>query len=190
MSEFVTEKDNGYKAFIENMRAIKNKPYVKTGVIGNGQEKQEGSKKKATLVEYATYNEFGTATIPERSFLRSTVFEKQNDLKKLSEFFLKKFTKKEYQVGDALKYIGLFLETAIKKKIGSNLPPPNAVSTMLHKLRKGLTKKGGQDKMDAYKNNFGHLDALPKSSGMPKTLIDTGRLRQSISFQVVEKDAQ
>ena len=113
MSKLVTEKDNGYKAFIENMRAIKDKPYVKTGVLGSS-EKVEG---KTSLVEYATYNEFGApkAKIPERSFLRSTVFEKRNDLKKMSEFFLKKFTSKEFQVADALKYVGLFLEGAIKK---------------------------------------------------------------------------
>ena len=147
----VKVKDTGYKKFIKQMDKVKG-AYVKVGVLDG--EYPDGQ----TIAQVALWNEFGTETAPERSFLRSTLTEKAADLDKWREFFLRKVVAGEMTPHDALSGIGFRLREAFKTKIRSNVPPANAPRTVAAKARDGVA---------------------------PNTLMHTGRLLDSIEFEVV-----
>lgn len=178
----IEDKDKGFKAFMEEMKKAKEKPAVKIGVLASSNEKVESG---IDLVGYASANEFGTNRIPERSFMRATIDESGPQINRLINFLGQKIAEGKLLLTDALPIVGEFVETKIKKKIGSNLPPPNAESTILRKLSKSKGKKGNAEKVRYVKAGHGAL-----ATGMPKTLIDTGRLRQSIAWQIVDGGEQ
>lgn len=79
----VTRRDAGLAELQRLIRAMDGAA-VLVGVQGQDAArryaKSNGSP-GATVAEVATYQEFGTATIPTRSFLRRTAFERRGDLK-------------------------------------------------------------------------------------------------------------
>lgn len=85
----------------------------------------------------AAANEYGTATIPERSFIRSAVREQTAEIKRR----LGDVTRDAMRGQDSLAALGriaLWLEGAVRRKIlGSNIPPPLAIATV---RRKGSSK--------------------------------------------------
>jgi hypothetical protein len=111
--------------------------------------------KDANLPVYASANEFGTqdGRIPERAFLRKT-FDDDNAIREVFDFGAQIYDKTG-DIKGMLKAMGLKLVAEIQKSIDSNIPPPNAPST--------IKAKGGKN----------------------KTLIDTGRMRQGITFKIV-----
>lgn len=77
MSNGVTDKDLGYQAFIRFLGEAEG------AVVTVGVQQEEGAVRpegsRATVAEYATFNEFGTKNVPERSFLRSTADAKRDE---------------------------------------------------------------------------------------------------------------
>jgi hypothetical protein len=118
---------------------------VKVGVLGS-----DGS----DIVQVATFNEYGTQNIPERSFIRSTMTANQakyaKGLKRAFEAVL------DNRIGpeQALGLVGLEVQKDIQARITELRDPPNA-------------------------------DATVAAKGSSNPLIDTGRLRQSVTFDVV-----
>lgn len=119
----VIDRDRGYNAI---MRALGLMPDSVTAYVGlRGADDSE-------LVEHAAANEFGTqdGSIPERSFLRSTVAEHQAKYQK----------QLDKAVGDAVdgkaplaKGLGLLGERAkrdVQRKIRDLKEPPNAALTI------------------------------------------------------------
>lgn len=153
------------------------KDSVKVGIPSNKEKhtKKRGSGGKiveaggpnVSVLEIAAANEFGTKTIPERSFLRSTVRKNQSKYKKLGlllvENLLKKTTEEEYK--KELGKLGLIAQSDVQETIRKLKDPPNALSTQLKKGR-----------------------SLGKGSTVDNPLIDTGQLIQSITFVVNDKD--
>ena len=125
-----TSKDFGYKRIQSQLRAIKRKPFVKIGILESDGDIKRGN---ATLAEIATYNEYGTRTIPERSFIRST--DKEN----MSRWFDKIVAgqKAIYDgtstVKKVLTDIGIDAQKKIRSKILNMSTPPNAESTIKKK---------------------------------------------------------
>lgn len=107
------------------------------------------------LLVIASSNEFGTADgrVPERSFMRSTIDEKADTYVRLFGRAIAN-AHAELDLQDELELIGMRAVRDIQRKMRSDVPPPNAPSTIRRK----------------------------KSS---KTLRDTGRLIQSIDYEVV-----
>ena len=64
----VTENDAEYKRFAEQLFGLK-KPKVQVGIFEADGQAPAGE--GTTLIEVATWNEFGTTDIPARSFLRA-----------------------------------------------------------------------------------------------------------------------
>lgn len=119
---------------------------LKVGVLGD-----QGS----DLVMVATYNEFGTESIPERSFVRSTLAENRPKYQKAMQRGLEAIIDGRATVDTVLNLIGLEAVADIQKKITDIRTPPNAPVTIAQK-------------------------------GSDNPLIDTGRLRQSVTFSVVK----
>ena len=111
------------------MKRIKTPGTVDVGIIDAG--KHDNSELTVASVGFA--NEFGTATIPERSFMRTTTKEKRKEIVNLQEKLLKKVQSGEMKVNQALGLVGSFVSGLISKKIVDIKSPPNAPKTIKDK---------------------------------------------------------
>lgn len=113
--------DRGWNEIQRKLRQLESKK-VDVGLQGDA-----GS----DIVNRAFFNEFGTQDIPERSFLRSTLTEKTNEIKNQAENLVQNLGTTDVEQG--LGRIGLYLETEIKKKVTNGNFTPNAPSTIKQK---------------------------------------------------------
>lgn len=143
-------------------RAYKlDRSYVRVGVLEEkGSVTHEGS--DMTLVEIAATHEFGSSDgrVPERSFIRRTFLVRVT--KELAEFQTKlarAIVTKGLDPIKALRMLGAWGVAEVKKTITSEDIPPPLAESTI--ARKGSSKP----------------------------LVDTGLMKNSISFEVVENDA-
>lgn len=104
-----------------------------------------------TVAEIGAIHEFGTATVPQRSFIRAWVDEAlaSGELSKLFQAEAKRVLQQRATPEQAGERIALACQASVQRRIRDRIPPPLAQST---------------------------IDR--KSSSVP--LIDTGQLRASI----------
>ena len=124
----IQSRDLGYAAMKLRIKQMKNS-YTKVGVQA-GSKEQDGV---TDLVTVAAANEFGTNTIPERSFIRSTFEENKTELAAVSAAEVKAIVEGRKTVDTSLSLIGLLHTGQIQAKIHSNIPPPNAEATIERK---------------------------------------------------------
>lgn len=99
---------------------------IRVGVQEGSGSYDDGS----TIAEIAFYNEFGTARIPERSFIRSTFFDsKEAMIDRVNKEAQKVLTFKQ-DVKTAADRIGIFAQGEIKKKFRDNDWVENAPLTV------------------------------------------------------------
>jgi len=102
------------------------------------------------LAMVAAANEFGTATIPERSFLRSGIHEHMPAFEHTSAGLLRHVAEGSMSEGHALEVVGIQAAAAVKDKIIDGPFEANAPSTIARKksdrplvdtgaLRQGIT---------------------------------------------------
>ena len=106
-----------------------------------------------TLAGLAAIHEFGTDTIPERSFIRSGAAQSLSQIRRMLRRMAKRVVRGEARVAEVLKLMGQLAQARMQAIPTSGQLVPNAPAT--------IAKKG---------------------SNTP--LIDTGHLRQSISYEV------
>lgn len=175
----ITDNRKGWDKFVRNYRAASKKKVVavRIGLFG-----KQGSE----IVEIGTQHEFGVGFweplkdndprtvkavqewqalgkrvpkkifIPERSFLRSTIDDRKNFIRKfVIALVTAAFKKNDVDVGRILKLIGLKVVSLVQLKItkGDDDWPKNSPFTIFRK-------------------------------GSSKPLLDTGRMRQSISHEL------
>lgn len=155
--------DKNFRRMI--VEAAARKASVKVGVLSSkgGDEKHPGS--DLSMVEIAAIHEFGSpaANIPERSFIRSS-FAPGSGLHELTEF-TKKLGRALYAekifLRQALEALGAWGVARVQATMSKGVPPPLAPSTL---ARRAKVQTG--------------------AAGRDVPLIDTGRLRQSIAYEV------
>lgn len=129
----IEDRDREYKRFQREMRKV-NGSYVTVGVhLGAGSYPKKG----VTVAQVAFWNEFGTERAPARSFIRSTLDQRAAALNVLREVWLQKVFDGKATVGKALEAMGFVVKEWITNKIQSNVPPPNAASTLARKAELG-----------------------------------------------------
>lgn len=111
-----------------------------------------------SVVKVALWNEFGTEHAPERSFIRSAVRDNEHLIKKWRAEVIINMVTKGWGVEKALATLGTRLVELIKNKIKSDVPPPNAPRTQARKRLLGVPQK---------------------------TLMETQRLLESVTYQIV-----
>lgn len=107
------------------------------------------------IVNVAFWNEFGTESIPERSFIRSTIDENRNELRRMTVDFRDDVLGLRITTNKAMKRIGFMIQELIRAKIKELRDPPNVPSV-----------------------------AARKPGGRSDPLIDSQLLRRSIGFEV------
>lgn len=99
---------------------------------------RDGKPSKAKVVDVAIYNEFGTANIPSRSFMRTFFEEDKDKIKKMcGNLYLMVITGR-ITTKRALGLIGEYSKGGIQKKINTIFEPPLAPATI--KAKKDSTK--------------------------------------------------
>lgn len=149
MANQIIDRDFGYARLITDLDELGQADDI--GVYVGFRARSGG----ADLLVKAAANEFGTETIPERSFLRSTVDDER-------ETYVRELTKATGQIVDGeitqaettLKRLGLRAVGDVQMKIVDLREPPNAPATI----------------------------AAKKSSN---PLIDTGNMRQSVEYVLI-----
>jgi hypothetical protein len=151
-----TEKvSGGYKKFAQQAKFLRG-AYVTIGIHEDAGAYPDGT----SVVQVALWDEFGTETSPERSFFRSTLDRKEGQINQWREEMIKKIVDGEMTVEKALETLGFRIREMIKNTIQSNVPPPNAPSTLDHKKREGVA---------------------------PRTLMESTLLLRSVEYKVVLK---
>lgn len=100
----------------------------------SGVHKGDG-KELLTVAAVAHMNEYGVEArhIPERAFFRSALAGSRKKLKKMLVKLSKNVLFNGMSEKKALTIAAYFLQTEIRKSIDSNVPPPNAPSTVARK---------------------------------------------------------
>lgn len=88
----------------------------------------------------ARVHEFGTDTIPQRSFLRSTLATNRAKYIALSRTALGKYTDGDWTMKKGITSVGIEMQADVKRTIMKNVPPPLADETVKAKMRKGLSR--------------------------------------------------
>lgn len=155
----VTAKTTEIKKYdIGNLLERLQKGYVTIGVHEDAGYYETSSGEQGPLVaEVALWNEFGTSTSPERSFLRSAIDDNASELNAYREELLANIIFKGWTIEKALEALGIRIQFMIQNKIKSNIPPKLSASTIASKKRKGVA---------------------------PVTLIDSGLMLRSITYKV------
>lgn len=154
MAVKIHDNDSKYQKLRKQLKKAKGKPHVAVGVLGqDGGKRHEDS--VATIVDVASWNEFGTDTAPARSFLRSVYEQDVAKFLSIMRRVRMQVATGKMSIKDALELVGIYAQAQVQKKITDGGDPyiPNAART--------IEKKG---------------------SSSP--LIDTGQLRQSIRYEV------
>jgi len=129
MSKFsLKEKDLGWKRISKSILDSK-KYVVLVGVQDAGEKDDEGT----YIAEYAFYNEFGTDTIPERSFIRSNMDSNRKEYQKLKAKFWNAIIDGNYDIVKALKILGEKVQSDIQMNITAIDDPPNSEITIERK---------------------------------------------------------
>lgn len=152
--------------------------FVKVGFVQGSKANRENSG-GLTNVDVATFNELGTSTIPPRPFLGPSI---RNNHARYMEI-LRRFVKEQVQTGkrsypSVLNLLGAKAAADVKNFVtqGDPIPPPNAPSTLKRKQKlgrgspvEGPTREGEAPLTDV------------------RTLVDTGRMINSITWKVVKR---
>ncbi len=146
------------KKFLESIAGAKNS-YVTIGLHEDAGQYTEG-KNPPSVVEVGFWTEFGTETSPSRSWLRSTMDEGDREINQWGDEAIENIIFKGWSLEKALNMMGFRIQVLIQNKIKSNVGPALAQSTIDEKVRHGVA---------------------------PVTLIDTGLMLRSVTYQVVLK---
>lgn len=152
MSKTIVKNQRTVDDFVKSMKEASGS-YVAIGLHSDAGQYPDGT----SVVQVGLWNEFGTENIPERAWMRSTIDENMEQLNQMRDKLLGEVTEGKTTVKHALEQLGFRIQTLLQNKIKSNMPPPNAPSTVEHKRHEGVA---------------------------PRTLIETGLLLRSVTYKV------
>ena len=154
----VIRHDHGWKAYVRRARAMRG-PHVTVGV-----HSKEGAFTRAvgpaTIVEYATFNEFGTEHIPARPAIRRTIDENLATYRNLLARLGASILAGAMPLEQALGLVGLKVQGDMRRMI--------------------TTARKWADE---------NAPATIAAKGSSSPLIDTGAYRRSINHQVHKRGA-
>lgn len=122
MAAGVRDIDKGYKRRMKAARKLarNNGSYVDVGIHSDAGEHPSG----ASVIEIAGYHEFGTDTIPQRSFVRDTVDQKKDDIDAAQKRLATLASQGKLDPHIALERLGLMVKGEIQSRMHDGIPPP------------------------------------------------------------------
>lgn len=127
----VKDKDKGYRALIVRARDLAHSVPVRVGIhdADGGKAYKDGT----TVLQVATWQEFGTETIPERSFLRAWFDIERVKIQASMVAISKAILSGKYTREQGLNLLGLRWVGEIQKRMSNRIPPPLAPATIARK---------------------------------------------------------
>jgi hypothetical protein len=152
-------------------RLLKELPKLKRAYITVGIHSDAGKYDDDTeIVDVAIWQEFGTSTVPQRSFIRSALNENTDKINQWREEALVEIVEKGLTTRQALEKLGTKIKILIQNKIKSNIPPEYGT---------------GRKPNDS--GTIQQLQEQKRRHGFPvRTLIATGAMLDSVDFKVYE----
>jgi hypothetical protein len=93
----------------------------------------QGHSEGLSIADIGTFHEFGTATVPMRSFIRGWYDENPEFIRATLKRELTAAAQGKRTVDQALERAALIFEGAVKQRIARNIPPPLAPATVARK---------------------------------------------------------
>jgi hypothetical protein len=140
----VIDKDRGWSALGKALQSLAGDPHVLVGIQGSQADAPHGD--GLTVAEVASFNEFGTAHIPERSFIRATIDLHQVQLLQLAAALGTGVLQEKFAPGQALELLGEHARGQMIERINASVPPPNAPATIARKGSSTTLVDSGQTK--------------------------------------------
>lgn len=128
----IKDTDRGYKKLLRDAKVEKTDITVGIHAADGQKTYQKGQSEPATLIDIATFNEFGLG-VPERSFVRAWFDAHKAEVQTFAESQLKLVVSGKLTKEQALDRIGLFMQAGMQKNISDGIPPTNAESTVARK---------------------------------------------------------
>jgi hypothetical protein len=140
------DRDLGFSKLMTVFKTNNKESAVFVGFLrSSGIHKSKG-KKPMTVAQIAAINEYGTDTIPERPYFRSTLTRVKTQIEKLMEKISLQVMEGALSRSKGLGVLGEFLKGEIVKTINQGVPPPNAASTIAQKKSSKTLIDSGQMK--------------------------------------------
>lgn len=132
MGVTVRDVDAGYAALVAAVYGLaKRKPRIQVGILEkDGSREYPGG---ATVLQVAEWNEFGTDTIPARSFIRAWFDENESALRQDLTRLMQSVIRGERSPDQVLELLGLRCVGQIQQRMADGIEPPNAPSTVARK---------------------------------------------------------
>lgn len=128
MASTVSDVDKGYAALVRKIGGL-DRLAILVGIF-----EREGSAPHdddaLTILEVASMHEFGTDTIPQRSFLRAWFDEHLERAREALRRLLVQALEGKITPEQAVERFGLWVKGEIQKRIAQGIPPPLAESTI------------------------------------------------------------
>jgi hypothetical protein len=132
----VIDKDMGWNDLAAKLKDMIGDPHVLVGVQGGEADAtHEGGddKEPVTNADVASWNEFGTPTIPARSFIRATVDIYEQKLQQRAVLLGRGVLFEAFTPNQALGLLGEEARGLMIERINAHIDPPNAPSTIARK---------------------------------------------------------
>jgi hypothetical protein len=135
----VIDRDRGWKRIEAEMRAMKKGAGVTVGIQGNEANETHGKGSDYTNAQIGTVHEFGSidGTIPERSFIRSTMDAQSKPIAQLAARLMAGVIVGKMTRRKGLGILGQHVLGEIRKTIRAGIDPPLQQATI---DRKGSSK--------------------------------------------------
>ena len=154
------------------MRMLKEEYTLRVGIMGSKAAAQNHKKSDVTNAELGTFHEFGTRKMPERSFLFKPLEQELQftnpEMKELKSAVFKQFfiknTPKQFFIDLGTKALSVVEAAFNTNGFGEWTPLTESTERQFRKARKENNKKNGY-----------------------QILTDTGKLRRSISMQIMKR---
>jgi len=128
------DRDRGYKALLKKAFGADWK--IQVGILAAEgacpKEEPDGKESKLTVLDVGYFHEFGLG-VPERSFLRGWLDEKQGDVKKAMTRMAESVLAGNREPEPALNVLGQAFVGGIQKRITEHIPPSLADETVKRK---------------------------------------------------------
>jgi hypothetical protein len=133
MSSTVRDVDRGYKDLVARVfSAAQRSPQIDVGVL-EGPGSQPDGDGSIRIIEVAVFNEFGTATIPERSFIRAWFDENEAGLRQDLVKLMQSVIRGQRTADQVLELLGQRCVGQIQERMAAGIDPENAPSTIARK---------------------------------------------------------
>lgn len=136
MAAQVQDVDKGYQKLVERVfAAALRKPVVTIGIHASEGSASHGDAIGAalTVLQIGIFNEFGTASIPERSFIRAWFDENEASIRKDLTILMRTVIEGKRASDQVLEILGQRAVGQIQERIASGIAPANAPSTVAKK---------------------------------------------------------